>query len=92
MVKMANKYTGGLFQLLLVEMSWGKNSRETPMIESKFCLLIQFIKHPPPTPQFVKGVWVNNNIRVEFGLIYIVTIKYEFLDQLGSIWVKLGQS
>ena len=45
MVTMVNRYTGGLSQLLLVEMSWEKDSREKPMIENNFCS-----HHPPHTP------------------------------------------
>ena len=32
---MATRYTGGLSQLLLVKMSWGKKLREKPMVENK---------------------------------------------------------
>ena len=33
MVTMVTKYTGGLSQLLLVKMSWEKNSKQKPIIE-----------------------------------------------------------
>ena len=46
MVTMVNRYTGGLSQLLLVEMNWEKNSREKPMLENNFCIC----KPPPPPP------------------------------------------
>ena len=49
MVTMVTRYTGGLSQHLLVEMSWEKNSREKPMIENNFCILV-------PHPYFVNGV------------------------------------
>ena len=32
MITMVTRYTGGLSQLLLVKMSWDKNSKEKPLI------------------------------------------------------------
>ena len=37
---MVTRYTGGLFQLLLVKMSWEKNFKEKYMSENKFCFLV----------------------------------------------------
>ena len=49
MINMVTRYTGGLSQLLLVKMSWGKNSEEKPIIE-------KLNTSPPfPPPQVVKG-------------------------------------
>ena len=45
MVTMVTRYTGGLSQLLLVKMSWGKNSKEKPIIEK----LNTSPPFPPPT-------------------------------------------
>ena len=46
MVTMVTKYTGGLSQLLLVEMSWEENSKEKPVIE----MLNSSQQPPPPNP------------------------------------------
>ena len=45
---MVTLHAGGLSQLLLVEMSWGKNSREKPMIANIFCFLVDFIRPTGP--------------------------------------------
>ena len=43
---MVTMYTGGLSQLLLVEMSWEKDSREKPLIENNFCIQQPLTTHP----------------------------------------------
>ena len=56
MVTMVTRYMGGLSQLLLVEMSWEKNSKEKPIIEMLNSLPYPL---PPPhhKPQVIKGGW-----------------------------------
>ena len=42
------RYTGGLSQLLVVKMSWGKNSKKKHDSLTKFCFLVNFIRHTGP--------------------------------------------
>ena len=53
MITMVTRYTGGLFQLLLVKMSWEKNSMEKLMIENNYHFLPKFIAPPPKFCQFL---------------------------------------
>ena len=50
MVTMVTRYTGGLSQLQLVEMSCEKNSKEKPIIE----IVNSSPQPPPPQPQVIK--------------------------------------
>ena len=45
---MLKVYTGGLSQLPVVEMSWGKNSKKKPSVLTNFCFLIIFVRHIGP--------------------------------------------
>ena len=57
MVTMVTRYTGGLSQLQLVEMSWEKSSREKPIIEMLNSAPQSSLTPPPPPPQpqVIKG-------------------------------------
>ena len=49
MVTMVTRYTGGLSQLPVVEMSWGKNSKKKSRVHNFFfCILVNFIRHIGP--------------------------------------------
>ena len=48
MVTMVMWYTGGLSQLLVVEMSWGKKSKKKPSVLTNFHFLVNFIRHTGP--------------------------------------------
>ena len=43
-----NRYTGGLSQLIVVKMSWEKNSKKKPSILNNFCFLVNFIRQTGP--------------------------------------------
>ena len=45
---MVTRYTGGLSQLPVVEMSWGKKSKKKPRVLTNFCFLVNFIRHIGP--------------------------------------------
>ena len=45
---MVTRYTGGLSQLPVVEMSWEKNSKKKPNILTNFGFLVNFIRHTGP--------------------------------------------
>ena len=45
---MVTRYTGGLSQLPVVEMSWGKKSKKKPCILNNFCFLVNLIRHTGP--------------------------------------------
>ena len=47
---MVTRYTGGLSQLPVVKMSWGKKSKKKPSILTNFCFLINFIRHTHTGP------------------------------------------
>ena len=42
------RYTGGLSQPPVVEMSWEKNSKKKPKVHNIFCFLDNFIRHTGP--------------------------------------------
>ena len=48
MVTMVTRYTGGLSQLPVVEMSLGKNSKKKPSVLTNFCFLVNFVRHTGP--------------------------------------------
>ena len=48
MVTMVTRCTGSLFQLLVVEMSWGKKSKKKPSVLINFRFLVNFIRHIGP--------------------------------------------
>ena len=45
---MVTRYTGGLSQLPVVEMSWGKKSKKKPSVLINFRFLVNFIRHTGP--------------------------------------------
>ena len=45
---MVTRYTGGLSQLPVVEMSWGKKSKKKPSVLTNFCFLVNFVRHTGP--------------------------------------------
>ena len=66
MVTMVTRYTGGLSQLPVVEMSWGKNSKKKPSVQNIFLFSGQFYQthwshdhHGPPGTQvgYVSFQW-----------------------------------
>ena len=65
MVTMVTRYTGGLFPLLLVKMSWEKSSKKKTMIENNFCFLIYFIR--PTGPMVTMVSRYIGKLRVRFG-------------------------
>ena len=48
MVTMVTRYIGGLSQLPVVEMSWGKKSKKKPSVLTNFCFLVNFIRPTGP--------------------------------------------
>ena len=48
MVSMVTRYTGGLSQLPVVEMSWEKNSKKKPSVLTNFRFLVNFVRHTVP--------------------------------------------
>ena len=48
------RYTGGLCQPPVVEISWGKNSKKKPSVHNIFCFLDNFIRHTGPmVPMYI---------------------------------------
>ena len=45
---MVTRYTGGLSQLPVVEMSWGKNSKKKPSVLTNFHFLVNFVRDTGP--------------------------------------------
>ena len=45
---MVTRYTGGLSQLPVVEMSWEKKSKKKPSVLTNFRFLVNFIRHTGP--------------------------------------------
>ena len=45
---MVTRYTGGLSQLPVVEMSWEKKSKKKPSVLTIFHFLVNFIRHTGP--------------------------------------------
>ena len=45
---MVTRYTGGLSQLPVVEMSWGKKSKKKLNVLTNFYFLVNFIRHTGP--------------------------------------------
>ena len=56
MVTMITRYTGGLSQLLLVVMSWEKNSKEKLIIEMLNSSPQSPLPSPPHSPRSSRGV------------------------------------
>ena len=48
MVTMVTRYIGGLSQVLLVKMSWEKDSNKKSMIANNFCFVVNFIRPTGP--------------------------------------------
>ena len=48
MVPMVTRHTGGLSELPVVEMSWGKKSKKKHSILTNFCFLVNFTRHTGP--------------------------------------------
>ena len=48
MVTMVTRCIGSLFQLPVVEMSWGKKSKKKPSVLTNFYFLVNFIRHIGP--------------------------------------------
>ena len=53
---MVTRYTGGLSQLPVVEMSWGKKSKKKPSVFNNFRFLVNFIRHTGPMVTMVTMV------------------------------------
>ena len=45
---MVTRYTGGLSQLPVVKMIWGKKSKKKPSVLTNFHLLVNFVRHTGP--------------------------------------------
>ena len=67
MVTMVTRYIGGLSQVLLVKMSWEKDSNKKSMIENNFCFLVDLIR--------VTGPMVTMVIRYTGGLSQLLLVK-----------------
>ena len=73
MVTMVTRYIGGLSQVLLVKMSWEKDSNKKSMIESNFYFLVDLTLGsvnfrfaldtlgPPTTKKPVEDVFISRN-------------------------------
>jgi len=53
---MVTRYTGGLSQLLVVKMNWGKKSKKKASVMTNFRFLVNFIRHTGPIVTMVTMV------------------------------------
>ena len=56
---MVTRYTGGVSQFPVVEMSWGKKSKKKTSGLSNFCFLVNFIRHIGPMVTIVTSCTGN---------------------------------
>ena len=85
MITMVTRYTGGLFQLLLVKMSWEKNSMEKLMIENNYHFLPKFIAPPPKFCQFLHVLFSDTPPPPH----YMVKYQKNLLDKMRTCLIML---
>ena len=70
MVTMVTRCTGSLYQLPVVEMSWGKKFKKKPSVQTNFHFLVNFIRHTGPMVTMV-------NIRHQYiaGLSLLLVVE-----------------
>ena len=73
---MVTRYTGGLSQLSVVKMSWGKKSKKKPSILTNFRFLVNLIRHTGPMVTIITMVTTGHQARGELFQLLVVKMSW----------------